>query len=111
MERIRTCYCIDTGTNIFYDKGKKRHATSLLRENAKVLAKQAGKYAEKCPDSTLFDWDSMIVYDFLHIQATEPRPVGIHLSETGEGNATFRQVRALAGTLHCHNVEVSWKRK
>ena len=46
------------------DKASEKRERSLLQGNAKGLGKQVSKYSEACDRVMLFDWGTMMTFDF-----------------------------------------------
>lgn len=65
---------------------------TLLQKNAEVVSRQAVKYSSLCADITLFDWDSMFIYDFSSENNSRRMPMGTFFKEEPNSGITFREM-------------------
>lgn len=66
---------------------------TCLKGNAASLSKQVMKYSKTCDDIALFDWETMIIFDFSETveDARSPIPTkAAHLVEKKSEGPTFR---------------------
>lgn len=63
-----------------------------LKNNAITVSRQAAKYSKLCPDIAIFDWTSLMIFNFTSLNQEENSAAHGAFFQESTSEATFRLV-------------------